>query len=195
MFGHIFQLAEAISNGAQTSSAHTNVVLRRIPEITPPEVLHLTGAAEAQKNFHSILEVDPSEVQHYDCVVFGFATRFGSIPSQLTQFLEILDLVTTPFTFVGKVGGVFTCTGTQHGGQEASLLQFQHYMLQKGMVLVGLPPNMGTYFSTATPQGGTPYGASMLAAPDGKRSLSEWERETASVFGRHLANITQALVE
>jgi NAD(P)H dehydrogenase (quinone) len=42
--------------------------------------------------------------------------------------------------------------------------------------------------------GGTPYGASTLAGPDGSRSPSENELGIARFQGRHVAEIARALV-
>ena len=40
---------------------------------------------------------------------------------------------------VGKVGSVFTGSGTQHGGQESTILTMIPTLLHHGMIVVGLP--------------------------------------------------------
>jgi NAD(P)H dehydrogenase (quinone) len=40
---------------------------------------------------------------------------------------------------VGKVGSVFTGSGTQHGGQESTILSMIPTLLHHGMIVVGLP--------------------------------------------------------
>ena len=89
----------------------------------------------------------------------------------------------------GKVGGAFTSSGTQHGGQETTLLSMMLPLLHHGMLLVGLPYT--ELALGATRSGGTPYGASHVAAV--QRDLTEHERVLAQALGKRVAQLAVTL--
>jgi NAD(P)H dehydrogenase (quinone) len=94
---------------------------------------------------------------------------------------------------VGKVGSVFTSTGTQHGGQETTLQSFHTTLFHLGMVVVGVPYSEQRLLNMEEITGGTPYGASTLAGADGSRLPSANELAIAKFQGRHVAGIARKL--
>jgi NAD(P)H dehydrogenase (quinone) len=94
---------------------------------------------------------------------------------------------------VGKVGSVFVSTATQHGGQESTILSFHTTLLHQGMVIVGLPYSCQAQTTLAEISGGSPYGASTIAAGDGSRQPSDNELGMARFQGEHVARIAQRL--
>ena len=94
---------------------------------------------------------------------------------------------------MGKVGSVFASTGTQHGGQETTITSFHHTLIHHGMVLVGVPYAEQRLLNMAEVSGGTPYGATTMAAPDGSRQPTENELAIARYQGRHVATIAKKL--
>ena len=94
---------------------------------------------------------------------------------------------------MGKVGSVFTSSNTQHGGQETTITSFQSTLLHHGMVIVGLPYSEARQSTTDEISGGSPYGASTIAAADGSRMPSENELAMARFQGRHVAAIAAKL--
>jgi NAD(P)H dehydrogenase (quinone) len=64
-------------------------------------------------------------------------------------------------------------------------------LLHHGMVIVGLPYSNPELSATRT--GGTPYGVSHFAGPDGKESMSDQERKLAYAQGKRLAEIAVKL--
>jgi NAD(P)H dehydrogenase (quinone) len=95
---------------------------------------------------------------------------------------------------VGKVGSVFTSTATQHGGQETTITSFHTTLFHQGMIVVGVPYACQELTNMQEITGGTPYGASTLAAADGSRMPSENELAIARFQGKHVAEITSKLV-
>jgi NAD(P)H dehydrogenase (quinone) len=59
------------------------------------------------------------------------------------------------------------------------------------MVMVGIPYSEKALIATAG--GGTPYGASHVAGPDGSRPVSEDEIRIARALGQRIASIAQKL--
>src|SRR3954453_7217561 len=57
-YGHVFQLAEAVAEGAR-EVAGADVQVLRVPETLPPDVLAKMGATDAQKAFAHVPVADP----------------------------------------------------------------------------------------------------------------------------------------
>ena len=138
MYGHIYKMAQAIAEGAKEVPG-AEVVLRRVPETLSDEVLGKMGALEAQKSMANIPVCKVDELAGADAIIFGTPTRFGNMCGQMRQFLDATGQLWAKGALVGKVGSVFTSSGTQHGGQESTILTFHVTLLHQGMVIVGLP--------------------------------------------------------
>jgi NAD(P)H dehydrogenase (quinone) len=96
-------------------------------------------------------------------------------------------------SLVGKVGSVFASTATQHGGQETTITSFHSTLLHQGMIIVGVPYAEQRLMNMTEITGGTPYGATTLAGPDGSRKPSENELAIARYQGAHVAAIAKKL--
>jgi NAD(P)H dehydrogenase (quinone) len=192
MYGHIHRLAEAVVEGAQ-SVAGTEVRLLQVPELVPEEALKRTGAAAARAAFSSIPVAKPSELADADAIIFGTPTRFGNMCAQMRNFLDQTGGLWAKGGLVGKVGSVFTSTGTQHGGQETTITSFHTTLLHHGMIIVGVPYTCVELTNMSEITGGSPYGASTLAGSDGSRVPTANELAIGRFQGKHVAEITQKL--
>lgn len=188
MYGHIERMAEAIAEGAR-SVGGTEVTVKRVPEIMPREVAERAGAKLDQSA--PIAEV--AELANYDAIIFGTPTRFGNMTAQMRNFLDQTGGLWQSGGLVGKVGSVFTSTATQHGGQETTITSFHTTLLHHGMVIAGVPYSCPGLTNMDEISGGTPYGASTLAAGDGSRTPSENELEIARFQGRYVAELAGKL--
>jgi NAD(P)H dehydrogenase (quinone) len=88
---------------------------------------------------------------------------------------------------------VFTSTATQHGGQETTITSTHTTLLHLGLVIVGVPYSEQRLMDVSAMSGGTPYGASTIAGPDGSRKPSENELAIARFQGKHVAEIAKKL--
>lgn len=192
LFGHVHRLAVAAAEGAREVE-RAEVALRRVPETLPEEVLRKMGALEAQRAFADIPICTLEELSAADAVIFGTPTRFGNMCGQMRQFLDATGGLWARGALVGKVGSVFTSSGTQHGGQESTILSFQITLLHHGMVVAGLPYSFPGQTRTDEVTGGSPYGASTIAGSAGERWPSENELAAARFQGRHVASIAARL--
>jgi len=192
MYGHIYRMAEAIAEGVKEVKG-TEVVLRRVPETLPPEVLGKMGAVEPQKAFAHVPVCTVSELPQADAILFGTPTRFGNMCGQMRQFLDATGQLWLKGALVGKVGSVFASTATQHGGQESTILSFHVTLLHQGMVVVGLPYAFQGQMRIDEITGGSPYGASTIAGGKGERMPSENELAAARFQGKHVASIAAKL--
>lgn len=193
MYGHIYQMAEAIVKGAREVE-DVDVALFRVPELIPDDVLEKSGAKTAQKPFAHVPIIKPDQLAEADGVIFGTPTRFGNMCSQMRNFLDQLGGLWVKNKFVGKTGSVFASTGTQHGGQETTITSFHTTLLHLGMIIVGVPYSEKRILDMNEITGGTPYGATTLAGADGSRKPSQNELAIAHFQGKHVAEITRSLV-
>jgi NAD(P)H dehydrogenase (quinone) len=192
MYGHIYTMAQAVAEGvSQIEGAQP--VLRRVPETLPPEVLEKMGAVESQKTLSQVEVCTIEELAEADGIIFGTPTRFGNMCGQMRQFLDATGKLWATGSLVGKVGSVFTSSNTQHGGQETTIISFHLTLFHQGMIVVGLPYAFKGQSSIDEITGCSPYGASTIAGPDGKRQPSDNELEGARFQGRHVAAIVKKL--
>lgn len=192
MYGHIHRMAEAVAEGAR-EVAGAEVVIRRVPETLPADVLEKMGAVEAQKKMAQVPVCTIEELADADAIIFGTPTRFGNMCGQMRQFLDATGGLWMKGSLVGKVGSVFTSSATQHGGQESTILSFHITLLHQGMVVVGLPYAFQGQMRNDEITGGSPYGASTIAGTQGERSPSENDLAAARYQGKHVASIAARL--
>ncbi|APZ41822.1 NAD(P)H:quinone oxidoreductase [Acidihalobacter ferrooxydans] len=191
MYGHIYQMAEAVAEGVRSAGAEAEVL--RVAELAPDEVLEKSGAKQAQAAFAHVPVITPDKLAEADAVIFGTPTRFGMMAAQMRNFLDQTGGIWAQGKLIGKVGSVFISTGTQHGGQETTITSFHTTLLHHGMVIVGLPYSEKGLSRMDEITGGTPYGASTLAGGDGSRQPSANELELARHQGRRVAEIATRL--
>lgn len=192
MYGHIYRMAEAVAEGAREVDG-VEVELLQVPELIPDEILEESGAKKARAAFAHIPVAKVDDLADTDAIIFGTPTRFGNMCAQMRNFLDQTGGLWAQNALVGKVGSVFTSSATQHGGQETTITSFHTTLLHLGMVIVGLPYSEARQFTLDEISGGSPYGASTIAAGDGSRLPSENELAMARFQGRHVATIAKKL--
>ena len=186
-YGHIEKMAQAVAEGAQAAGADVDIL--RVAETVPNEVAKAAGYQLAQP----AAIAEPNDLAKYDAIIFGTPTRFGMMAAQMKNFLDQCGGLWAKGELIGKVGGAFTASATQHGGQEATLLSFHTVMLHLGLVVVGLPYSFAGQMTMSEISGGSPYGATTLAAGDGSRQPSANELAGARFQGEHIATIAKKL--
>ena len=192
MYGHVWQMAEAVAAGAGEVQG-AKVSLWQVAELMPDEALAASGARETRSRFAHIPVAQPAQLEEADVILFGTPTRYGMMAAQMKQFIDQTGGLWVRGALIGKLGGVFGSTNSQHGGQEATLLSFHTVLLGLGMLVVGVPPSAPGLHAGDTLSGGTPYGATTLAGPDGSRQPTEKELAQARFQGKHVARITRKL--
>ena len=186
-YGHIEQMANAVAEGARAAGATVDV--KRVPETVPQEV--------AEKG-HFKLEQDApvatvDELPDYDAIIIGAPTRYGRMPAQMAAFLDQTGGLWARGALNGKVGGAFTSTATQHGGQETTQFSIITNLLHFGMIVVGLPYSYAPQMTLDEIVGGSPYGASTIAGGQGQRQPSELELGGARHQGELIARTANKL--
>lgn len=187
LYGHIYQMAEAVAAGAREAGAE--VELLQVQETLSDEIIGKMGATEAKRAFAHVPIADPKTLGEADAIIFGTGTRFGSATAQMQAFFDATGSLWTSGALVGKVGGVFSSTASQHGGQETTLISMQTFLFHQGMVVVGVPYAAQELLNMKEITGGTPYGSTTITGPQGERLPSENELAIARYQGKHTAQI------
>jgi NAD(P)H dehydrogenase (quinone) len=188
-YGHIEQMAGAVAEGARSAGAEVDI--RRVPETAPPAVV--AAAHFKTESAHPVIE-GPDALAGYDAIIVGAPTRFGRMPSQMASFLDTTGGLWMRGALNGKVGAAFTSTATQHGGQEATLFSIITNLLHLGLIIVGLDYGYQGQMGVDVVRGGSPYGATTVAAGDGSRQPTDQEFEGARYQGRRVAETAAKLV-
>jgi NAD(P)H dehydrogenase (quinone) len=186
-YGHVETMAEAVAEGARSTGA--TVDIKRIPETAPKEVAEAAHFKLDQKAPVAVI----AELADYDAIIVGTPTRFGRIASQTASFLDQAGGLWMKGALVGKVGGAFTSTGTQHGGQEVTLFSVITNLLHFGMVIVGLPYSFAGQMTLDEIVGGSPYGATTIAGTQGQRQPSAIDLDGARFQGELVARTANKL--
>ncbi len=186
-YGHVETLANAVAEGARSTGA--TVDIRRVPETVPEDIAK--GAYFKLDQAAPIATVD--ELANYDAIIIGAPTRYGRMPAQMASFLDQTGGLWAKGALNGKVGGAFTSTASQHGGQETTLFSIITNLLHLGMTVVGLPYSHQGQMTLDEIVGGSPYGATTIAGGQGQRQPSQIEVEGARHQGMLIANVANKL--
>ena len=191
-YGHTYQLAKAIKDGALEIDG-SEVDILQIEETLNSEILKKMGALEAKKSFENIQIAKPQDLEKYDALIFGTPTRFGNMSAQMRAFFDATGSLWMKGSLIGKLGSVFVSTGSQHGGHETTIQSVHTTLLHHGMIIAGVPYSCKELVNMNEITGGSPYGAGTIAGSDGSRLPTKNELEIARQQGIFIAKITKKL--
>lgn len=186
-YGHIETMAYAVAEGARAAGATVDV--KRVPETVPEAI---AKAAHFKLDQPAAIAT-PAELANYDAIIVGAPTRFGRMPSAMGSFWEQAGAHWMSGALVGKAGGAFTSSATQHGGNETTLFSIIANLMHFGMVIVGLPYSHAGQMSLDEIVGGAPYGATTIAGGQGQRQPSKIELDGARFQGDLVAKVAAKL--
>ncbi|MDD2723401.1 MAG: NAD(P)H:quinone oxidoreductase [Methylovulum sp.] len=176
-------MANHIARGVE-SVVGTEAVLRTVPDIST--ICEKTADSIPE---HGAIYASLDDLRNCDGLALGSPTHFGNMAAPLKYFWDGTTALWFSGELVGKPAGVFTSTGSMHGGQESTLLSMMLPLLHHGMLLMGLPYTEAALRETTS--GGTPYGPSHVALED--TGLTDHEKDLCKALGLRLAKTAQAL--
>src|SRR6202165_819293 len=186
-YGHIETMANAVAEAAREAGA--TVEIKRGPSLGRPAV--------PKASYYKLDQAAPvakiEDLTNYDAIIVGTGTRFGRMASQMANFLDQAGGLWMKGALHGKVGGAFTSTASQHGGQETTLFSIITNLLHFGMTIVGLNYGFAGQMKLAEVTGCSHYGATTLTAGDGSRQPSENELAGARYQGHVIAETARKL--
>ncbi len=183
--GSVRALAERIARGIE-SVPGMQARLRTVPRVST-----VCEAAESTIPDSGAPYVELADLEECAGLALGSPVRFGNMAAPMKYFWDGTIAAWQNGTLAGKPACVFTSSGSQHGGNESTLLTMMLPLLHHGMLLMGLPFTEPELSSTAG--GGTPYGASHVAGHTGNPMLSESASRLAFAQGVRLANLVKKL--
>jgi NAD(P)H dehydrogenase (quinone) len=186
-YGHVETMAGAIAEGARSAGARVDI--KRVPETVPVDMAKAAHFKLDQKAPVAGIE----ELTNYDAIIVGSPTRFGRVASQMASFLDQAGGLWMRGALHGKVGGAFTSTATQHGGQEVTLFSIITNLMHFGMTIVGLPYSHQGQMTLDEIVGGSPYGATTVAGGAGQRQPSALDLAGAHHQGKLIAETAMKL--
>ena len=186
-YGHIETMANAIAEGARAEGA--TVDIKRVPETVPEAI----AKASYFKLDQAAPIATPADLANYDAIVVGAPTRFGRMPSAMGSFFEQAGGLWATGALHGKVGGAFTSSATQHGGNETTLFSIITNLMHFGLIIVGLPYSHAGQMTLDDIAGGAPYGATTIAGGKGERQPSTIELDGARHQGGLIAKVAAKL--
>lgn len=178
-------MAEAIKAGVEKSGKASHVDIFQVPETLSPEVLAKMHAPA--KPAYPVATLDT--LTSYDAFVFGYPTRFGTLPAQFVDFLGTTGGLWASGALHGKPVSLFTSVSSPGGAQETPFRNFFSYVAHHGLIYIplGYAKAFGQLTDMSEVHGGTPYGAVTFAATDGSRLPSEMEKTIATIQGQSFA--------
>lgn len=177
--GAVREMGQLIARGIDSVDG-ARARIRTVPKIsanceaTEPDV-PVTGAPYATLQ----------DLEECAGLALGSPTRFGNMAAPMKYFLDGTSSLWLKGTLIGKPSAVFTSSGSQHGGNESTLLSMLLPLLHHGMMILGIPysePQLAT-----TSSGGTPYGASHIAGAMDDKPISDDEKKLCIALGKRLA--------
>jgi NAD(P)H dehydrogenase (quinone) len=186
-YGNVYQMAKLVAEGAGEVKG-VEPVVRTVPELIPAKVIEshaeMKAGRERQKDVPLVTLDDFREA---GAIAFGTPTRFGNVSAQLKNQIDQLTSLWLKGELEGKPAGVFTSTGSLHGGQETTIFTMMAPLLHLGFVLVGVPYSTQELFTTQG--GGSAYGPGHVAGPESQRPIDPQEAAICRALGRRLAQI------
>jgi NAD(P)H dehydrogenase (quinone) len=187
-YGHIATLAEAVKEGVEKVEGAVATIYQ-VAETLDEDTLKLIHAGP--KKDHPL--ITPEILAEADGILFGFPTRFGSMPSQVKAFFDSCGGLWAKGALAGKPAGLFFSTGTLGGGQETTAYTSITFLTHQGMTYVPLGYRSPLLFNLEEIHGGSPWGAGTIAGGDGSRQPSTLELDVAKVQGESFAGVAKKL--
>ena len=183
--GSVRALAEHIAAGIE-SVPGMQARLRTVPRVST-----VCEATEPDIPYSGAPYVEPADLEECAGLALGSPVRFGNMAAPMKYFWDGTIAGWLNGTLAGKPACVFTSSGSQHGGNESTLLSMMLPLLHHGMLIMGLPFTEPKLSSTSA--GGTPYGPSHVASATGNPVLNEAESHLAFVQGQRISNLAKKL--
>lgn len=184
-YGAVKQLAQHVARGIESVSG-VEASIRTVPPVSPT-----TQATQPSVPDSGAPYVTLDDLKNCDGLALGSPTRFGNMAAPMKYFLDTTSSLWLSGNLVNKPAAVFSSTSSLHGGQETTLISMMLPLIHLGFVIVGIPytePDLNT-----TASGGTPYGATHVTGPDGKKPVTEEEQRICFAMGKRLAEIAVKL--
>jgi NAD(P)H dehydrogenase (quinone) len=181
--GTTAEMANYIARGVESITG-AEAILRTVPDISA-----ICEKTAERIPDYGALYATLDDLKSCDGLALGSPTHFGNMAAPLKYFIDGTTEIWFSGELSGKPAGVFTSTGSMHGGQESTLLSMMLPLLHQGMMILGLPSTEHALRETTS--GGTPYGPSHVST--NHTGLSDNEKDLCRALGKRLAKTALCL--
>ncbi|GGB38580.1 NAD(P)H dehydrogenase (quinone) [Lentibacillus populi] len=186
--GTNYQMAKWAEESGKEAGAEVKVL--KVPELAPAAAIESNPAWKAHfEATKDVPEATSDDIEWADAIIFSAPTRFGNLPSQMKQFLDVQGGLWGAGKTVNKVVSGMTSAQNPHGGQEATLLALYTSMMHWGAIIAAPGYTNQVLFGA----GGNPYGTSVTQGQDGKmvedveEAVKHQAKRTIDIAGRIIA--------
>lgn len=183
--GAVKQLAQFVARGIEQVPG-VKARLRTVAKVAPITQQIAPAVPDSGAPYAEL-----KDLQECIGLALGSPTRFGNMAAPLKYFWDSTGELWLNGALASKPASVFTSTGSQHGGQETTLISMMLPLLHHGMLIVGLPYTESAL--SATTSGGSPYGASHVAGQANEAPITEDEKKLTIALGKRLAQVALKL--
>ncbi len=161
--GTNYKLAKMGEAGAKEAGAEVKVL--KVPELAPQSAIESNPAwKEHVEETKHVPEATSEDLEWADAIIFSSPTRFGNVPSQIKQFMDMQGGLWAEGKLANKVVSAMSSAQNPHGGQEQTITAIYTTMFHWGAIVVA----PGYTDQSAFAAGGNPYGTSVTQGQDGK---------------------------
>lgn len=161
--GTNYQLSKWAQESAREVGAE--VKLLKVEELAPEVAINLNPKWKSHlEETNHVPHATSEDLEWADAIIFSVPTRFGNIPSQMKQFLDIQGSFWAQGRLSNKVVSAMCVAGNAHGGQEVTIQALYTSMMHWGAIIA----TPGYIDPSAYKAGGNPYGTSVTIDQDGK---------------------------
>jgi NAD(P)H dehydrogenase (quinone) len=160
--GANYQMARWAIEGAEQAGAEARI--RKVQELAPEKAIAANPAWKKHTDqTKDVVVATLEDLEWADVIIFSAPTRYGNLPAQMKQFLDLTGPLWTEGKLVNKVVTGMSSALNPHGGQEATILALYTTMYHWGAIVVA--PGYTNPVLNST--GGNPYGASTSVDDNG----------------------------
>lgn len=164
-YGTNYKMATWAKEAAEAQGAE--VRLLQVNELAPQSVIdNQPGWKANQEATKHIPFASAADLDWADSYLFSMPTRFGNMPSQMKQFLDIQGELWSKGALSNKIVGAMSSAQNDNGGQEATILSLFTTMYHWGAIVV----TPGYLNPASSKVGGNPYGTSLTVNQEGNVS-------------------------
>ncbi|WP_417897547.1 NAD(P)H:quinone oxidoreductase [Bacillus haimaensis] len=177
--GTNYKLAKTAEEAAKETGAEVKLV--KVPELAPEEAINGNPAWKAHlEETKDVPTASLDDLVWADAYIFSVPTRYGTVPSQMKQFLDTTGGLWSEGKLTNKVVSAMTSASNPHGGQEQTILSLYTTMFHWGAIVAAPGYTDDSIFAA----GGNPYGTSVTADQEGK-----WKEDVTAAV-KHQAKRT-----
>lgn len=156
------QMAKWAEEAAQQAGAEVRVA--KVKETAPQAAIDSNPGWKAyHEATQDVPEAEVALLEWADAIIFSVPTRYGHVPTQFQQFLDITGGAWAQGKLANKVVSAMSSAQNPHGGQEATVLAVYTSMFHWGAIVAAPGYNNPALFKA----GGNPYGTTVTAGENG----------------------------